>query len=649
DIRLMRWWFIASVVVFLLMLTNRSDPATILGRYSSRFALLLFIMMGFVIVTGVVAWLERDNRLPYIAIPLPESALFARLLVISSIVVTSGFWYLRPGSRNFANEIFHFYFLIVLIGLALWTVRRYRHDVIGISSTFIMTGSVLVVVLLVVQYHGRVPQLSPYDEPFQLNLVYNVYKTRTLFSNLNPTLSPARLLLASYSLVRPFAGLWLDVVGNGFIELRLFYLLLAWAGVPFIYRVAQMQYGRIAAIIAAGVALVLPLHHNYARPDAFVMTMLSVGLYLYFTNHEHASPRRYYLTGVVLALGMEGHPSYGIRFAAAFGVIYLWHYFQTVRSTRQWNNDRRIFYYTAGVLTYLLIYFVSRTLIITGGNLNINETIDSLREVYMVNTLGDEKPFSVIRRFEINIELYVQYFKYHPLEVFALVMVSSVAIIRRHKTDVILLALVSLAALYMLLTLAHTNSYIGNYYAIHTIPLLALLTGATLAWAADVLDTSEPSVSYVALLIVGAMLGVLVADTVDFADRRIDTNHTELIAIGDSVLSMLPDDVMVAGDAVYSLAAPGRTHYTAASTVAKLSVDEWRDGSPRLDEWSRFGIRAPQAIIFTAGHNFQPEIIEYIEANNLVPARCYTNNFYERLTILYLPEDFLAGDESINC
>jgi hypothetical protein len=61
-------WFAISLIALVLMTFHVSEPAPVLGRYSTSFTVVLVAMLGVTGLAGGLAVLSRAGRLPHIRI-----------------------------------------------------------------------------------------------------------------------------------------------------------------------------------------------------------------------------------------------------------------------------------------------------------------------------------------------------------------------------------------------------------------------------------------------------------------------------------------------------------------------------------------------------------------------------------------------------
>lgn len=123
----------------------------------------------------------------------------------------------------------------------------------------------------------------------------------------------------------PLMGAWLNIIGISLESARLYVLLLAWAGAPFIFLVARRLYNHTVAVIALAIALILPIAHNYAYPTTYVSTAVAIALYCYLRGRDSGRWQWHYLCGLAVSSGFESH-AYAFCFAAAFGLVHAFQY-----------------------------------------------------------------------------------------------------------------------------------------------------------------------------------------------------------------------------------------------------------------------------------------------------------------------------------
>ena len=131
--RLTMGWLILSILFFIPMLAHQSVPATLFGRYSPSYALMLGMMLGFIGLAGIVVWLAQRGRLQKISIP--DSPRFAAMTLILGISLLAGIWlFLQPSSQFLipAVALFRLYVAgFILVGMIAVLVRQTWQPPIG--------------------------------------------------------------------------------------------------------------------------------------------------------------------------------------------------------------------------------------------------------------------------------------------------------------------------------------------------------------------------------------------------------------------------------------------------------------------------------------------------------------------------------------
>src|SRR5262249_17005942 len=150
-------------------------------------------------------------------------------------------------------------------------------------------------------------------------------------------------------------GFLLRYIGDGFWQARMARLLLSFLALPFIYLSGKRMYGPRTGLFAVVLAIFLLAPTAYVRPDVFVGVMLSIAIYVYLRAQTTRRPWMHYLTGLCVALGVEGHPL-AYRFGLAFGLIYVAGWFYEMIQTRRVFIDGRVFALALGGFTGMLIF-----------------------------------------------------------------------------------------------------------------------------------------------------------------------------------------------------------------------------------------------------------------------------------------------------
>lgn len=153
--------------------------------------------------------------------------------------------------------------------------------------------------------------------------------------------------------------LWARIFGLGLYQQRTLSYILGLLILPFVYLTARMWYGRHSAAVTASIfALsVFFIQSTIARDDALPMLGMSIVL----CAHVYAcqQDRLILHTGVGLlgALALETHLTNLVFFAAAGGYLAVT-YIAGARETGRWVRPAPLWYFLAGALPGLAIYYV---------------------------------------------------------------------------------------------------------------------------------------------------------------------------------------------------------------------------------------------------------------------------------------------------
>lgn len=608
-------WLFISVVVLAFMLLHRSDDPRFLGRYSTSYAASLAVMLGFVLVAGgAFRWADR---LP----SLPHSRGFTAALVAVGLVGLALFWRFFGSWNVPAPALFRCYIAgVILVGLVL-QVRRTAGEAASLPRWVYgaAMGLVLVSALgLTALYLGQVPPSRFFDEPWEINRSWTIYRTHSFGTFMYPLYPQAQNAIVSG--LRSIAGYWMGLIGPGLEQARLFYLLVGgWLALPFLYLTARKLYGATAGLCALAIATFLPLMHTYARPDGTVAAAVAAALYCFFTARENGSRLRHYLTGLLAAAAFEGHP-YGLAFTAAFGLVYLFEYGRRGLKEGRWSPDAALVSFIGGGITYGLFFAATRLLVIPGGLSNIGQIAERYQSETLISGRAGDTP--VTRLINVNLEYYGGYFAIASPEVVMLVLGMAAAFFRRRTSDWYLLTIALLAFGLLLFLITHN----APYYFLFYMPFVALFGGALLAQISGELDARR--VRWAGLMAAAAAGVLFIAHTVLVTSNAAEQSAEDFRQVGRAVAQLVPPDVTIAGWQAYYLGMPERERFVATENFYYDYL-----GTP--DQW---GVPKPEAVILTRGlDDNQPRIYNYLQEMKLRPAYCFPMREYGGEAVLYLP------------
>lgn len=627
-------WFGLSVLLLGIMLGHESDPPHLVARYSRSYAAMLGVMVVLTLLSAV-AWQRvrmGDRPDQWIGRVLPGERV-AWIVAIGGPAALGAYWRLMPGARNqIAITLFLIYsaaLLFVGMIVTLVNVRRTERTLPRVWVSGVVMALCLIIAALAIQFVGDVPPSLENDEPSQLNKALATYSDGKPSHWMFPGKDTLQTAM-SITIAHPVLG-WLLAERGVSLEVgRWFWLAVAWAGAPFIALTARMLYGRGAATAALLLALVLPLGHNYIRPDALVSTLLAAGLYFFFSARQRESHWRYAVAGFLTAFAVEGH-RYGARFVVVIALGLGMAYVAQVWTTRRWQWYAPFWYFTAGAVCAALLFIAGHSLL---WGYSLNDFFDAVSGTYesergLAPGDGSFKPSLITR---VSGRWITEYAIQHPVETSLILGGLLMAAVRRTRSDLWLAGILAGATAVLAVLLAHFNAY----YWIHHLPLAAILGGAFVAWIAG-LDADKP-LNRVALAASAALI-VLVA--ANLAVRSGGHDARQLIAVAHTLHDTLPDEVeRMAGHQVYYYGLSDRD-YVQLGALKQKPAALWEA------DW---GILPPQAIILTLGRDHtQPAVQDYIREADLRIARCVESDVPLGFTVLYLPADLLPEGAPVGC
>ncbi len=630
--RIFLGWFISSALLLVPMLAHTSEPATVFGRYSPTYVVMLCIMLGATIAAGLGYALARMGRLPTLPMHLPQSRTFAWAVVAGGTALLGLMWLFLPGSSHLPPMILFRLYLAALIFAGMLILLR-ASGTFGLLlserwSTLLVIALITLAVALTALYVGQVPPSRYFDEAWVANWGWTLFTTGEARALMFPRRPLEYSALATW-LPLPALGAWLNVTGVTLEMARLFWLFLGWLGAPFIYLTAHRLYGKVAALFALALACILPLSHDYVRADMFVSTTVAAALYCLVRARDTGSLRWHFAVGVLAAMAVEGH-QYGARFAFVFGFVYLVDYLWLLWKERRWQWNPAFWAYVAGGLSYLAVFILIHAVV--WGNINVVSAIDVLRKFYANESAISNAPTLLNRIVDVTQVWTVRYLVEHPIELMLAFFGMLAAFRRRRQEDILLLATLLLSLGLFLFMLTHPNPY----YWIHNLPFIAVLAGAFLA---EIAGAHKTVLNFAALAGMGAVVILLSANIHLTATRS--QNADRLIEIGEEINAMLPEEIeRVAGWQVYYFGLSDRQFVSTENFIDKPGEDWLRD-------WN---VEPPQAIILTRGlDDMHQNIYDYISANGMAVAQCFESDSFGRETALYLPETYLPDGAPLHC
>ncbi len=653
-----------SVVLFGFMLLHTSETASVLGRYSLRYTFYLLEVLALAIcfaLLSVRAYRERVFRKAkgHLTPRVANWIVYGALL---SIPLLYGFYrFLVVPDRRPAFENNLLVLLAVVPLLAAWYLHRYGRLWEKLPGISLLAVSLLLVILhlfIIAEFLGDIPNFSYWDEPWEASISLGSVRD----------FGPAdRIIISDHTnknrITRYFwqfiNGLVQRIAGVGWLQARLFYLVMGIIACPFIFLTARRLYCPVAAWAAALLAFYLPLHHNVGRPDIWVPTATAIATHFYFmARDERAKYQKWasFACGFFIVSTVDGH-LYGFCFAFTLCGFHLFEQLASIRRDGP-RLTARFGYFVAGCALYCLFWLwyhfalpglplVNLPKIIAADH-NAQQTIDWVE--------GDLQ-----RIFKMFRSILSRNFNHKHLELLLGLVVGTLALFRGKKSDRFLLIWFGSSLLLLFYIMAHPNRYYDQY----AIPFLALWFGGALQDACRInggggegLSRLGPGLSRCALLsLVTTMLILAIgvhsaaSGPVNLAQRL---EFERMIAIGREFDEYLPEeDIPILGNFPMFLGMTWRDNYR----VNLISYPD-PDSGPIIEPLLGF-IHYPR--YYQSYYYDIAGIWRYIRENSFRPVVCIplpdiNDDLWERvgggqpdISILYLAPEYTPRKDEHPC
>src|SRR5258708_7783209 len=346
-------------------------------------------------------------------------------------------------------------------------------------------------------------------------------------------------------------GILLRLIGDGFWQARFARLLMACLALPFIYLWGRRVGGGRAALFSVVFAVLLIIPTNYVRPDVFLGVMLSVAIYLYTRAQTTRRPWMHYLTGLCLAIGIEGHPLV-YRFGIAFVLLYLFRWIYEMWQTRRLFLDGRLIALTLGGMTGILIW--------TGLHV-LPDTTQAFHFIknYMPGgtaSSGSSNVDNVSLLLARQLDVWVNT---NPFEFLFIILGAALALREFKQGDRLLLMLLVVSEALLFITHYY---YYREFYQVHSLPIFALLAGRFVTGITDRTGSRNPGGRLHGLVLAGMIftvaLLVLLQNAHSAAYDEVRDNFT---TIARQLKADLPQDAIVVGSPEYFLEMRSMNYY----------------------------------------------------------------------------------------
>lgn len=634
---------VASLIVLLMLARHTSAQPRVLGRWSTGFSGLLALQTSVTLALAVLCiplWRARLLRrsvwsgsrngawalvvFGLAALPVLHQALRMWLLV-------------ENGAVQVILASLVAIALAALIWLLLWRT--------GISTLTVQARIPLVLLLLffgqllvTANHLGKVPRIDIDNETRLVGDALRLFVLPDSFIQLEANRNANTWI--DFRGFGVFTGAWMSLAGAGILQIRLFHLLVAWAGIAFMSLAAYRLSGVRAAFITAICGIVLPLHYVIARADVWVATASSIAFCCFVFAKDPGAGRARLLAfacGFFATSATDGHP-YGIAFLLMFGVLNLEPLVRLLRGAATAKEVRRLSGFLAGCLCYLVLWFCFHIALPGISLSSIPNLLQSTMEFETgLGAAGTGTGLNIP-----NFLRYVQHhFYYNPyaiaLSLAALIPASQGNFTTtRHS-----LTVAGGAGILILLFLAHFTPH----YLVFWVPFMCLWIGIGLSR----LDSSpnapasrhkiQISLGTVYVLSALVLLGVVHLGENSSLHQDSFERFRNVTRTSQEINGMLPaEDVVVAGTIEMYIGMPWRLNFGGSCGFTRGDTVFWP-----LDP--------PQAVIHTpVWDRGCDQLADWLKEHDFRPARCFTgHDLGEGVTILYLSPELMTPESAVDC
>lgn len=384
---------ISAVIGVFILLTNVSEDATILGRYSLRY---LILVLGYISVMALGTFL----------VSLPLQSLPAWFwLIFACVGLIAVAWLPLLSERPLLNIALKLSFGSIIFAL-VFRANPYLREFKGVA----ITGVLLLLSLSLLTLESY-PYLQTIDEGWNANLGWTFVNEGVLYTRINQGIYGIPELNVPIANVLP--GYWMQLVGVGLLQVRL----LVWFGglifISLMYisalRLYRSQTVALVAALAALSSVVVLFNSHLFRLDIWLGVAGLAAFYLYLRAEQR--PRLAFGSGLLLAGGIEIHQNALMLCIAAGVFIVLTIAVRSIQQRRFMIEVRELWFVLGGgigALLFLVLHvlpnpqeFVRQL----GNSLEIrSESVNTQSNIfgpftyltYMFSQLLQNSPFEVI-------------------------------------------------------------------------------------------------------------------------------------------------------------------------------------------------------------------------------------------------------------
>lgn len=596
--RALQLWGWAGGVVFLFMLTHRSDAPTFLGRYSTSVAGMLFGLLLAVIAAHAAALFLR--RRPVLTDKIDawltswrRSALVMWAVVLLAALAMVGVTLVFLGDHLPTYAALRAFIAFTIMLAALLLVRGGSTEV-GVPArrwTLWVLPALAIPLCIAIFAAGTFPPPLRTDEAIFLSAGINLRDFGGNSFLLWKGIIPENFQASGFWLLAMPA--WLTLVGEGLAQGRQYMLLTGGLSVALTWIAAARLYDRATAWVTALILAFVIVRLGFLRPDMFVALYLSAGLVAYAYAQGRYALVGHFLAAFFVGFGIDAAPI-AYLFGVGFGMLYL------VRWLRAPRGERRAAFFRLAVLAAgggaaLVAYRLLRigaSYRLQGGNLELGYASTLLERLLSLTFVADLNTLLIALA---------------PLTL--LMLVGMVVLLFRPSGD----RGVAVVTGVWLLLIPITAYYFPPFYAVHGAPLMALLAGVgvTRGLARWIGASALPRAAVVVLLVawLSSWLAALAANNSSMADV-IDAGReiAQVLPEGSLVLAAEPYYFGMLDDFKHTFLA-GSYEQSSMGFIGRSPEETWAQVNPNAvvfsELWSQEPAKTPALLDYMRGEDFR--------------------------------------------
>jgi hypothetical protein len=595
-----------------------SQPATILGRYSTTAAsALLALLITLPLAVWGSRWLERRLAVPF---TIPSGIALVGLLGCALGMAAAG----RISALTTTSYIVLALYGIAMISVAaLLIVERTNGRLVqGLRWLDARLLIALLAVLLIFQIElaTRYPGQLWTDEGYNTALSLSIARTGEIavpFFRLTP-----ELFGPNYSLTYRLAGIVLNTFGVELAYARLAIYAIGLLAIGIAAYVATRRSSWRVGLALALLATIILLPNNLFRADIEVAFWLALALWAYWRAEKSGRRAWVLLAGLAVGLSLDGHPNayrFPVVFVAFEGIDWLISSLRSRRFVLQHNLFPLAFGAALGVGAYVLLY-------------------SALVPDAFGRRLGEASLGISLENVWAQLQAQVISGLHQGALFFGVAAAGLVAALYGGRWELRLV----FVALGSMVVFALTYRYYRDYYFVHLLPVYLLLAAAALGAVEQ-----QTARGRVAIVLLALLLGIA---AFTWQEQKVSTNSAQdygaARTVADAMRPLIPREAtFLAADPLY-LRMSDYPNFIEFNSGLSMAL---RQGISEREAWARID---PDAIAIFQNYPIPPpdSLLAYVRDEGYELGSCWQGSVIGRVDLYLraLPDGITTPTDCVN-